>query len=67
MSMQVTIFPETLRAKGVVLVGSPGTITWAAFDCPCAMGHRTDAEFGQVQATLLEHRRAKAADDPPQY
>ena len=32
--------PEQLPVKGVILVGSLGRTTWAAFDCPCRMGHR---------------------------
>ena len=32
--------PGTLRAKGIILVGSPDNMTWAAFDCPCGVGHR---------------------------
>ena len=32
--------PAELCAKGVILVGSPSRMTWAAFDCPCQMGHR---------------------------
>ena len=32
--------PWVLRAKGLILVGSPGRMTWAAFDCPCGVGHR---------------------------
>lgn len=32
--------PEQLPAKSIVLVGMPGKATWAAFDCPCRIGHR---------------------------
>ena len=32
--------PEKLPVKGVILVGVPGCATWAAFECPCRMGHR---------------------------
>ena len=33
--------PDRLPAKGVFLVGTlGGAATWAAFDCPCRMGHR---------------------------
>ena len=32
--------PDWLPDKGVVLVGAPGSATWAAFDCPCRTGHR---------------------------
>lgn len=32
--------PETLRRRGVVLVGTAQRPTWAAFDCPCGSGHR---------------------------
>ena len=32
--------PDRLPNKGVVLVGAPGSATWAAFDCPCRTGHR---------------------------
>ena len=32
--------PDRLPDKGVVLVGAPGSATWAAFDCPCRTGHR---------------------------
>ena len=32
--------PDRLPAKGIVLVGAPGSATWAAFDCPCRTAHR---------------------------
>ena len=32
--------PARMPDKGVVLVGSPRSATWAAFDCPCRTGHR---------------------------
>ena len=32
--------PDRLPNRGVVLVGAPGSATWAAFDCPCRTGHR---------------------------
>ena len=32
--------PDQLPDKGVVLVGAPGRLTWATFDCPCRKGHR---------------------------
>ena len=32
--------PSRLPYKGVVLVGKPGSETWAALDCPCQRGHR---------------------------
>ena len=32
--------PDRLPDKGVVLVGAPGSATWAAFDCPCRTRHR---------------------------
>ena len=32
--------PEQLPDKGVVLVGAPETLSWAALDCPCRERHR---------------------------
>ena len=32
--------PESLPQRGVVLVGTSASPTWAVFDCPCRTGHR---------------------------
>ena len=32
--------PDRLPNKGAVLVGTPASATWVAFDCPCRTGHR---------------------------
>lgn len=32
--------PDRLPPRGVVLVGPPDRPKWAAFDCPCGVGHR---------------------------
>lgn len=32
--------PDRLPHRGVVLVGTQDSATWAAFDCPCRKGHR---------------------------
>ena len=32
--------PDQLPYKGVLIVGIPGSATWAALDCPCNTGHR---------------------------
>ena len=32
--------PGKLPNRGVVIVGTPGRESWAAFDCPCRRGHR---------------------------
>jgi hypothetical protein len=39
--------PHRLPRKGVVLVGPPDSPTWAAFDCPCAQGHRLMVNLDQ--------------------
>ena len=31
---------ERLAYGQVVLVGTPGSVAWAIFDCPCRRGHR---------------------------
>ena len=32
--------PDKIPNKGVIVVGSPGSLSWAAFDCPCRREHR---------------------------
>lgn len=32
--------PDQIPNKGVILVGRLGSMTWAAFDCPCKSEHR---------------------------
>ena len=32
--------PDQIPNRRVILVGSPGSTSWAAFDCPCRRKHR---------------------------
>jgi hypothetical protein len=36
----VDVVPAKLPHNGMVVVNNGGSSSWAAFDCPCSLGHR---------------------------
>ena len=55
---------ERLPHRGVVLVGTRESATWAVFDCPCRTGTSTYGESGQSPTPILEDRVSNTAVDP---